>query len=241
MGGSIQARPVSSLPSWWSRQFPGQPPQVGKARSWIGGLLPRCEPLEDLLFFASELGANAVTHTRSGEPGGCFTVEVTWSPKAARVVIGDQGSDAIPMSDARPDGNATDAESGRGLLLIDAMSADWGAVGDASARWLWADVLWQSRGGPLIPAPDANPAAQQLAALRQAYPGTTAWYNSQPSLWCATLPATTGPGGTLSAPSPAALAHLLAARYPRPASAHSLTAGTPAAAVSQRTTRYHTS
>jgi serine/threonine-protein kinase RsbW len=242
MGGS-QAPEASPLPLWWSRQFRGQPSQVGHARSWIAGLFPRCEPLDDLLFFASELGANAVTHTRSGKPGGLFTVEVTWSPTAARVVVGDQGSDEVPRSTASPDDAAADLESGRGLLLIEAMSAAWGTAGDATARWLWADVHWRSRGGSLPAGPGDNSAARQFAVLSRMYPGTTAWHDSQSGQWHATLPAPDGTSGTLSAPSPAALAHQLAARYPRRTSAQYLMAATRArqAASSPRAARRHTS
>jgi hypothetical protein len=189
-----------------------------------------------LLFFADELAANAVTHTRSGKPGGLFTVEVAWSPNRARVVVGDQGSDEIPASKPATDDDAADVESGRGLLLIDAMSVGWGIAGDAGARWLWADVHWRSRGGPLPTALGDDCAAQQLAALSRAYPGTAAWYESQSGQWCATVPATTA-GGKLNAPSPAALAHLLKAHCPECVDAHFLMAAVQAsgAATSQRT------
>ncbi len=212
--GRIQAPTASPLPLWWSRPFPGQPVQVGKARSWVAGLLPDCEPLDDLLIFTSELVTNAVTHTRSGEPGGLFTVEVTWSPKAARVVVGDQGSDEVPASAASPDDDdAADMEDGRGLLLIDALSAAWGTAGDAHARWLWADVDWRTRGGPLPTTQDENSARLQFAAMRCAHPGSEAWYASETGEWHATLPGATGAGSTLTAPSPGALASMLAARY----------------------------
>jgi len=68
----------------------------------VADLLPACGPLDDLLLFASELATNATEHTRSGEPGGQFTVEVTWTPRKARVIVGDQDSDEIPASAATP-------------------------------------------------------------------------------------------------------------------------------------------
>ncbi len=212
--GSIQT-PAAQLPLWWSRDFPGEPRRVGQARSWVARLLPACDPLDDLLIFASELASNAVTHTRSGQHGGRFTIEVTWSPQAARVVVGDQGSDETPATVAKPDDQAAYLENGRGLLLIDAMSAAWGMAGDAGARWLWADVDWRSQGGP-SPATISgnNPAEMQFDALRCAYPGITAWYRERPGEWCATLPTARDADDTLSAPSPTALSHLLAARYP---------------------------
>jgi len=203
------ATSASPIPLWWSRPFRGQPSQVGKARSWLAGLLPSCEPLDDLLIFTSELVTNAVTHTRSGVPGGSFTVEVTWSPQRARVVVCDQGSDEIPASSPPDD---ADLETGRGLLLIEAMSAAWGTVGDAHGRWLWADVDWRSRGGPLPTISSDNSARLQFAAMCCAFPGTTAWYGSETGQWHATLPSITGAGGTLTAPSPGSLVSLVTSR-----------------------------
>jgi serine/threonine-protein kinase RsbW len=211
--GSAQPPAASPLPLWWWRSFPGEPSQVSQARSWVARLLPACGPLDDLLIFTSELAANAVTHTRSGQPGGWFTVEVTWTPRRARVIVGDQGSDEVPAPAAIGGDHDAFLESGRGLLLIDMMSAAWGITGDDDARWLWADADWRSPGGPL---PDAsvgsNPAETQCAAIRYACPGASAWYSEPSREWRASLPGT--PDATLSAPSPLALTCLLAARDP---------------------------
>jgi serine/threonine-protein kinase RsbW len=209
--GNTQTPAASPLPLWWSRPFRGEPSQVGKARSWLAGLLPTCDSLDDLLIFTSELAGNAVTHTRSGEPGGWFTVEVTWSPKTARVVVGDQGSDEIPTGGANASDTA-DLESGRGLLLIEAMSAAWGTAGNADARWLWADVDWRSRGGPLPTAPTDNSAQAQFTAMRCAYPGIRAWYSTQTGQWHATLPSAADAEDTLAAPSPGALVSMITSR-----------------------------
>ena len=133
---------------------------------------------------------------------------------SARVVIGDQGSDEIPVSAASTGDRAADLESGRGLLLIDAMSAAWGVAGDAGARWLWADVDWRSQDGPPPAMPESNnPAEMHFAALRCAYPGISAWYSQRSRQWRAALPQAQGAGDTITAPSPTALTRMLAARY----------------------------
>jgi serine/threonine-protein kinase RsbW len=211
-GGMGSALPpaASPLPLWWWSGFPGEAPQVRQARSWIAKLLPACSPLDDLLIFTSELATNAVTHTRSGQPGGQFTVEVTWTPGKARVVVGDQGSDGVPATIAVP----RDQENGRGLMLIDMMSAAWGMAGDANARWLWADVNWHSQGGPMpTPSVGSNSIDTQFAPIYGVSSGTAAWYSEHTGAWHATPPGTQG-AALLSAPSPLALAAMLAARYP---------------------------
>jgi serine/threonine-protein kinase RsbW len=203
----------SALPLWWSRVFPGQPSLVSQARSWISGLLPASPPLDDLLLLADELAANAVTHTRSGQPGGQFTVEVIWSPQSARVVVGDQGSDEVPVPVASLGDQVPNLESGRGLFLVEALSAAWGIAGDADARWLWADVHLRSQGGPSPgPLSGTNSAEGQYAVLLDSFPETSAWYSERSRQWHATLPEPRDASDTISAPSPIALTHMLTAR-----------------------------
>jgi hypothetical protein len=172
----------------------------------------------------SELAANAITHTRSGQPGGWFTLELTLSPQTARVVVGDQGSDGIPARQAPSEGGAASREHGRGLVLIDAISAAWGMAGGPRGRWLWAEADWRSRGGPLPTGPVGDSVARQFAAIRRAHPGTSPWYSSETGHWHATLPAVSG--GVLTAPSPGALASMLRSRKP-PARNHQTPAGRP--------------
>jgi serine/threonine-protein kinase RsbW len=200
---------------WWSRDFPGQATEVRRVRAWMEGFLPACDALDDLVIIASELATNALTHTRSGQASGRFTVDVTWSPDSARVVLGDQGSDEVPNSPENlGEKEIMLAESGRGLLLVHALSTAWGMAGNADARWLWADVPWLSRGGPLLAAASGNRDVDlELAELSRAYPATLAWFDEQASEWSAALPRPEGAGDTLRAPSPTALSHMLATRY----------------------------
>ena len=67
---------------------------------------------------ASELAANAVEHTRSGRPGGTFTIEVTATPATVRIAVRDAGAadGAAPAAPAQRPPLA--AESGRGLWLV---------------------------------------------------------------------------------------------------------------------------
>jgi serine/threonine-protein kinase RsbW len=199
---------------WWSRGFPGEATEVRAVRAWMEGFLPACDALDDLLIIASELATNALTHTRSGEAGGRFTVDVAWWPESARVVVGDQGSDEVPETATPPEDKIADAESGRGLLLVGALSTAWGMAGNADARWLWADVPWLSRGGPLLATASGNQdAGLELSELSRAYPGTLAWFDEQTGEWTAKQPQSEGTGDTLRAPSPTALSHMLAARH----------------------------
>jgi anti-sigma regulatory factor (Ser/Thr protein kinase) len=138
----------------WVRDFPGRAFEVGEVRRWVSALLPDCGPREDVALLATETCTNAVVHTRSGLPGGRFSVHVEWSPELARVVVGDQGSLKVPGVVASA-GTAGAAESGRGLLMVDEIADDWGTACYPDGRCTWFDVRWRARGGVLL-VPDAS-------------------------------------------------------------------------------------
>jgi hypothetical protein len=91
-----------------------------------------------LVTVASELAANAVQHTGSGRDGW-FGVEITWRPGCVRVTVADQGALAGPRLAAAPT-----AESGRGLQIVQALSARVGVTGGTRGRAVWAEIPWTS-------------------------------------------------------------------------------------------------
>jgi anti-sigma regulatory factor (Ser/Thr protein kinase) len=82
----------------------------------------------------TELIANAIAYTRSGQEGGTVTVTVMVTPAAAVVIVADQGSPEEPLLT----GAAASDEHGRGLVLVDALTSDWGTApaGDGG-REVW--------------------------------------------------------------------------------------------------------
>jgi serine/threonine-protein kinase RsbW len=202
----------SARAAWWARDFPGGAEQVREARHWLGDLLPDCDPLADLLLLASELCANAVVHTRSGQPGGWFSVAVEWTPALARLVIGDQGSpSSTPTAAAMADETAWAAESGRGLSLVNELADGWGTTGHPGGRWVWADVWWQARGGAALQVPGAATALADITLIRRAFPGTAIWWGHRTQAWQAALP---GASKVLSSATRGGLSQVLADAYP---------------------------
>ena len=220
-----RAGPAALAPARrWERAFAGVPESVRRARQWPREFLPPCDAHDDLETIACELAANAVQHTASGEPGGAFTMDISWwrasgspgsrIPDFIRLVVGDQGGDTRPRLIRDADG-----ERNRGLMMVDGLSARWGITGSAPGRWIWADVPWTARGGLPLAAPGGEPLArQELAALRHSHSDTRVWFSPSMHAWCGWPDTTNVP--PVTAPSPRALTALLPAtqsRQPGPA------------------------
>jgi serine/threonine-protein kinase RsbW len=131
------ADPVRSARPW-ARTFRGTPASVSEARRFASELLAGCPARETLIACVSELCANAVAHTASGN-GGVFIVEVDCSRAGvARVAITDEGSDSVPAA------GVLDllAEGGRGLAMVAACTSRWGFADAYPGRTVWAEATW---------------------------------------------------------------------------------------------------
>jgi Histidine kinase-like ATPase domain len=86
----------------------------------------------------SELCANAIAHTASGN-GGLFTVEVDFPrPGVARVAVTDEGGPSVPAAGAFD----LMAEGGRGLAMVAACTSRWGYADAPPGRTVWAEACW---------------------------------------------------------------------------------------------------
>jgi serine/threonine-protein kinase RsbW len=204
--------------AWWTRQFRGGADQVLEVRHWLEDLLPDCAARADVILLASELCTNAIAHSRSGEAGGQFSVDIDWAPALARVVVGDQGSAKEPVIAPRAGDGAQLGESGRGLLLVDGLADDWGTASRPNRRWVWADVEWQARGGPLLAIPGSVDAAMASNTMtRKVFPGTSIWWGHRTKAWWAAVPGPTNAHGLICAPTRDSLIQSLVRTYPRAA------------------------
>ncbi|MEW2621198.1 ATP-binding protein [Streptomyces sp. NPDC048106] len=95
----------------------------------------------------AELAANAVTHGRV--PGRCFRLTLRVADDTLRIEVTDTRGDRLPRS--RP--AAADAESGRGLLLVEALADRWGATeGPTPRKTIWAELKTDPTGSLTVPA-----------------------------------------------------------------------------------------
>jgi len=106
------------------RVFPGQAAQAAEARRWVRALAHAAGELaaDDAALVLTELFANAIVHTRSGDEGGTVTVAVT----AGGVIhVHDLGTDGQPpcpaLATTAPAGLRLLELTGRGMPIVAAL------------------------------------------------------------------------------------------------------------------------
>ncbi|MFR9722506.1 ATP-binding protein [Streptomyces sp. MS19] len=121
---------------------------VSVVSGWHLGLSQ--DRLDDLRLLASEVVTNALKHT-----SGACAVCVRWTGTRVRVEVTDQDS-ALP----RPADGGLEEESGKGLMLVAALSAEWGAEPSTAGKTVWFEIAPdESAAARRRPAGDAFPAS----------------------------------------------------------------------------------
>ncbi|QVQ51709.1 ATP-binding protein [Spiractinospora alimapuensis] len=126
------------------RRFPGLPSQVKHARRFVARCLGDLPEADTAILLTSEVVTNAVVHSDSGAPGGKFDIAVIVGDGHVRVEVGDSGSSSVPVPQER---DAFDiADHGRGLDLVEALSARWGTADRDYGRMVWFELRTQVSG-----------------------------------------------------------------------------------------------
>jgi hypothetical protein len=136
-------------PRSFDHAYPGRREQIQRVRADLWAILNGCPIAEETILVASELAANAVTHSSSRQPGGRFIVRAEVCPgDYAWVEVEDQGG--IWVGHHPRDGQL------HGLDIVQAIAGDrnWGIDGDGSLGHVaWARLDWPGH----QPLPQANP------------------------------------------------------------------------------------
>ncbi|MGH3155405.1 MAG: ATP-binding protein [Streptosporangiaceae bacterium] len=122
----------------YSRVFPGRTDRIREVRATLGRALADLPMADDVVLTASELGTNAVMHSRSREPGGRFIVR-------AELFAGDYLWLEVEDGGGPWTQRSRSDVGGRGLAIVAAVSSEWGVEGDALARVVWARFDWPDR------------------------------------------------------------------------------------------------
>ncbi|MEU7524159.1 ATP-binding protein [Saccharothrix sp. NPDC042600] len=108
-------------------------PEMAEVRRWVRAAAPEVagDPLEDLLLVVTELVTNAYDH--SPRPR---RLRLSVLPERVRVEVEDSSGDPPVVGRSR----ISDSR-GRGLVLVAALSADWGHTAHGDGKTVWADVV----------------------------------------------------------------------------------------------------
>lgn len=117
------------------QEFAPSPDCVGDVRHFVKHTLEEAGIEEDAVFecqlVADELAANAVLHA-----GSIFSVAVELTDAMVRIAVRDE-SNAPPVQKA----GTTDAQNGRGLVIVSGTAGGWGSVPLGRGKEIWADVV----------------------------------------------------------------------------------------------------
>lgn len=151
-------RVVTAEPSWllrYTRSYPGRPDQVRLVRAFLRDVLADWPRTDDAVMVASELAANSVLHSRSGAPGGTFSVRAEISGRACTYV-------SVHDAGGYWDTGSCEVQPEHGLDLVEAVAGpgNWGITGDAFGHLVWACLPWADA-DRLSDAPLVHPGGDQ--------------------------------------------------------------------------------
>ncbi|WP_306370771.1 ATP-binding protein [Nocardiopsis sp. CC223A] len=128
--------------------FPG----LGEVMPLVRAFLDTCAAHRDadyrylFTLLGSELAANAVRHSLSGRPGGHYTLLVHRNRHGLHLTCRDLGAATGEDTCLSPGRLPAEAETGRGLALVDALATDWGDNGYARCRTVWCYLAYDLQG-----------------------------------------------------------------------------------------------
>ncbi|MEU2298448.1 ATP-binding protein [Streptomyces antibioticus] len=103
----------------WGLSCPGFPEEVSRARRWTRDILHGSPLADDAELIVSELSANAILHTASGNERGSFHLAVAVSAQVVAVSVTDDGGTGTAPKAEHQD---HDAEGGRGLGMVSTLA-----------------------------------------------------------------------------------------------------------------------
>ena len=120
----------------WSLPFTAEPQEVAALRRIMRlhlGLWGLHGVIDAAQLCVSELVSNVITHVGPGTPA---TLVVSMSGSRLRIEVHDSDTRALPvLLDAGPD-----AESGRGMALVTAVTDRWGVQMRADQKVTWCEL-----------------------------------------------------------------------------------------------------
>lgn len=138
---------TTQIPHLRERFFRRERGSVPAARRYAcetlaGWGLAEAERSEDVLLCVSELVTNALLH--GVPPGRLFLLFLRYDGRVLRVEVHDSGPGVPRTVDGGKGRNGWD-EGGRGLLLVAALSDEWGVRGREPGKAVWCEFTLRPR------------------------------------------------------------------------------------------------
>ncbi|GGK88137.1 hypothetical protein Sme01_01020 [Sphaerisporangium melleum] len=115
----------------------GSPESVAEARAYVREKLGAGHPaLDDVTLLVSEVVTNSIVHSDS-KNGGKVTLALADRHDVIHVDVVDAGGAEVPHVCGEQDG-----ESGRGLLLVQAIAHRWDVHDNPAGRTVWFQVKY---------------------------------------------------------------------------------------------------
>jgi anti-sigma regulatory factor (Ser/Thr protein kinase) len=113
-------QPLPGCPVSTCRLFPGQAIHVRAVRDYVRAALAGHAVSDDAALVATELAANSIIHSASGQDDGTFMVHLAeLDSDHVAIVVTDQGGSGVPRERQAGPG----AESGRGLTVVRSLTS----------------------------------------------------------------------------------------------------------------------
>ena len=119
--------------------FPGKERAVADARRFTREAFPAGPAADDIELVVSELMTNSVEHSDSRK-GGQVVITFSIGRGRIRVEVSDDGSaqNSPRLTDATDP--TEEAEAGRGLMIVRAVSVDWGVIRADRGTTVWCEI-----------------------------------------------------------------------------------------------------
>jgi anti-sigma regulatory factor (Ser/Thr protein kinase) len=123
-----------------SMTVPGKPEHLRAARAFVAATLGEdCGCADTAVLLASELITNSMQYSDSRRDGGTVTIILIAVPAGIRVEVIDGGGTGSPVMRPVAPGSEL-AERGRGLQMVEMLSARWGYYQDAAGTVTWFEL-----------------------------------------------------------------------------------------------------
>jgi anti-sigma regulatory factor (Ser/Thr protein kinase) len=121
--------------------IPGKPAFLHAVREFVASTICNdSDCSETAVLLTSELVTNSVQHSNSRHPGGTITVVVISVVDGTRIEVIDNGGATVPALKTAEDAGDL-SEDGRGLQMVEMLSARWGHYSDDAGTVTWFELI----------------------------------------------------------------------------------------------------